>query len=90
MPLSFTCEGVEKEQLVISMAALLLSDCGTELSAENLSSVITASNNSVPTYYPALFAGFFEKSGGVKSFLAGPSAGGGGGTQLLLFTCFLH
>ncbi|RYG67183.1 hypothetical protein EON64_08020 [archaeon] len=78
MPLSFQVTGPEKDQLVVSLAALLLSDVGAEISADSLSSVLSASNNTVPAYYPTLFAGFIEKAGGVDKFLAGPSAGGAG------------
>jgi large subunit ribosomal protein LP1 len=77
MPLSFQISGSEKDQLVVSLAALLLHDCGADLSSENIDSVVQASNNKVPAYFPSLFAGFIDKAGGVEKFLTGPSAGAG-------------
>ena len=77
--LSFQVEGGDKNQLVVSLAALLLTDCGADITAESLNTVITSSGNKVPSYYTTLFASFIEKAGGVEKFMAGPSAGGGGG-----------
>ena len=77
MPLSFQVEGPEKDQLVVSLAALLLHDSGVEISADNLSAVVSASNNTVPAYYAPLYATYIEKAGGVDKFLIGPSAGAG-------------
>lgn len=62
--------------LVASLAALVLSDSGSEITAENITSVVEASGNKVPAYYAPLFASMIEKAGGVEKFLAGPSAGG--------------
>ena len=78
MPLSLEVTGAAKDQLVISLAAILLSDSSIEISAENLETVVSASSNKVPSYFPTLFAGFIQKAGGVDKFLAGPSAGGSG------------
>jgi len=74
--MTLTCTGNDKNQLVTGLAALLLSDCSAEITAENLSSVINASGNTVPAYYPTLYAAFIEKSHGVEKFMNGPSAGG--------------
>ncbi|CAN0206478.1 unnamed protein product, partial [Hapterophycus canaliculatus] len=54
----------QKNDMVVSLAALLLEDAGSELSAENLSAVAAATKNELPGYYPALFAAMLEKSGG--------------------------
>jgi ribosomal protein L12E/L44/L45/RPP1/RPP2 len=77
--ISFQAEGADKDQLVTSLAALLLADCGAEISAESLNTVISSSGNKVPAYYTNLYASFIEKAGGVDKFMAAPSAGGGGG-----------
>jgi len=77
MPLSFQVSGHEKDQLVTSLAALLLNDCGLDMSAENISKVVQDSGNQVPAYYATLFAAYIEKAGGVKKYLTGPSAGAG-------------
>eukprot|EP01040_Poterioochromonas_malhamensis_P002012 gene2012-2148_t len=73
---NFQVTGSEKDQLVVSLAALLLHDSGVDISSDNLSAVVNSSGNSVPAYYPTLFATYIEKAGGVDKFLVGPSAGG--------------
>jgi len=65
----------KREELIVSLAALLLADCKLNISEENLNNVISTSGNSVPPYLPALFANFLSKTGGVESFLGAPSAG---------------
>ncbi|CAM9488480.1 unnamed protein product [Heterosigma akashiwo] len=71
--------GAAKEELVVSLASLVVADSDADLSAENLEAVIKASGNSVASYWTSLFASFLEKSEGVEKFCAGPGAGGGGG-----------
>lgn len=78
MPYSFQVEGAAKDQLVVSLAALLLHDSSIDISAENIEAVVKASNNTIPAYYAPLYASFIEKAGGVDKFLVGPSAGGAG------------
>lgn len=80
MPLSYQVTGAAKNNLLVSLAAILLSDSNLDISQENIDSVVTASGNTIPSYYSALYANYIEKAGGVERFLAGPSAGGG--------TCF--
>lgn len=77
MPLSFQVTGAAKNNLVVSLAAILLSDSNLDISQENIDSVVTASGNTIPSYYSALYANYIEKAGGVERFFAGPSAGGG-------------
>lgn len=79
MTLSFQVEGADKDQLVISLAALILADCGSEITSESLDAIVSSSGNKIPTYYSALFASFIGKAGGCDKFMAGPSSGGGGG-----------
>ena len=71
--------GADKDQLVLGLAALICNDCGAEISAENLTSVISASGNSVASYWAPLYAAYIEKAGGVERFMGGPGGGGGGG-----------
>jgi large subunit ribosomal protein LP1 len=66
-------------QTITALAAFILSDCDIEVSAENLTSVITASGNTVPASTVAMYSAFVEKAGGVSKFMAGPGSGGGGG-----------
>jgi hypothetical protein len=84
MPLSLQVEGADKDQLIAALSALVLSDGGAEITAEGIEAVATASGNKLPTYYGPLFANFISKAGGVDKFLAGPSAGGGGGCKINL------
>jgi uncharacterized membrane protein len=79
MALSLQFDGADKDQLVVSLAALILSDCEAEITTESLDAIISSSGNKVPTYYTSLFASLLSKAGGCDKFLAGPSAGGGGG-----------
>ncbi len=68
--------GHEKDSLVAGLAALV---CAENCTSDNLNAVITASGNTVPAYYPTLFASFVEKAGGVdKIYGKGPVAGGAG------------
>ncbi|TFJ82135.1 hypothetical protein NSK_006464 [Nannochloropsis salina CCMP1776] len=70
----------QKEEMVLSLSALLLQDSGVDMSAENLDAVIKASGNTVAAYYPALYASLIEKAGGkLDKFMGAPGAGGGGG-----------
>lgn len=89
MPFSFQVTGAEKDQLVVSLAALLLHDTGVEISADNLNAVVNASGNSVAAYFPTLFATYIEKAGGVEKFLVGPSAGGVAAAGTILPFLFL-
>jgi len=41
-----------REELIVSLAALLISDCKVEISEENLNTVISSSGNTVPSYLP--------------------------------------
>ena len=83
MPLSFEVTGADKDQLVVSLAALLLNDAKVEVSAENINTVVSSSGNTVPAYYPTLFSTYIEKAGGVEKFFSAPSAGGAGMTVYL-------
>ena len=76
MPLSFQVTGTEKDTLVVSLAAILLSDSSLEITSENIDTVVNASGNAIPSYYSTLYASFIEKAGGVEKFFNGPSAGG--------------
>jgi hypothetical protein len=78
MPFSFECTGADKDQLVTSLAVLLLSDCEQAVTADAINAVLSSSGNSVASYYPTLFATFVEKAGGVEDMCSAPSAGGAG------------
>jgi len=70
---------MEKDDLVVSLSALLCADAGAELTADNLNSAISASGNSVAPHIVPVVVGVLEKSEGVDKFCHAPGAGGGGG-----------
>ncbi len=66
-----------------SLAALVLFDGEAEVTSDNISTLLTASNNTVAPYWPALFAGLLGNgridalvfSGGVGASAPAPVAG---------------
>lgn len=83
MPLSLNVSGADKNNLLVSLGALILSDASLEISSDNIMALVTSSGNDVPAYYATLYANYIEKAGGVDKFLAGPSAGG----KIFFFLC---
>lgn len=73
--LSYT--GSDKDQLVVSLAAIVVASSGQEVTADGINAVITGSGNSVAPYWAPLFASAVEKAGGIDKMY--PKAGGGGG-----------
>lgn len=69
----------EKDELVVSLSALICADSSADISEENLNAVITASGNKVAPYWVPVFASCLQKTDGVEKFLVGPGSGGGGG-----------
>jgi len=49
--------GASKDEFVTSLAALALYDGDAEVTADNISALLAASNNTVAPYWPTLFAG---------------------------------
>jgi large subunit ribosomal protein LP1 len=74
--MSLPTSGPAQAQMVTGLAALVCHDGAQEVSAENLTAIIKASGNEVPSYYPTLYASYIEKAGGVQEFFTKPSAGG--------------
>jgi hypothetical protein len=72
-----TYTGSDKDQLVVSLAAIVCASSGQDVSADNINAVITGSGNSVAPYWAPLFASACEKAGGIAEMY--PTAGGGGG-----------
>ena len=61
-------------------AALILHDEGLEISAENISKILKASNVTVEAYWPTLFAKLCKgKDMGAMLTAVGSGGGGGGG-----------
>jgi ribosomal protein L12E/L44/L45/RPP1/RPP2 len=73
--LSFS--GADKDQLVVSLAALVCADSKVDITADNISAVISGSGNSVASYWAPLFATYIEQAGGVSKFFSAPGSGGG-------------
>ena len=46
----------EHDELCCGYSALILQDAGVEITSENITKLITESNNEVEVYWPALFA----------------------------------
>ena len=46
----------EKDEMIVTNAAIMLHDDGLEISAEKLSKIIKESGNEVEPYWPMLFA----------------------------------
>jgi len=72
--------GAWKDEFVTSLAALALYDGDAEITSDNINLLISASNNTVAPYWPALFAGLL-KGGKIESLIVsrGGGVGGGGG-----------
>jgi hypothetical protein len=67
----------QKEELVASLSCLVI---GSEVTAEQVSAVATASGNSVSDSMAALFASAVSKAPkGIEAFTPPPGGGGGGG-----------
>jgi len=68
------------DEFITSLAVLVASDAGSEMTAETLSSIITASGNKPNATYTALFAASIAKAGSIDAMTSAPgSAGEGGG-----------
>ena len=69
----------EKDELIVSLSALMLSDSDLPVTTENLKIVIDATKNDVEAYWPMLFARMLAKHP-VESLLAsGVGVGGAAG-----------
>eukprot|EP00928_Gymnodinium_smaydae_P072551 TRINITY_DN558_c0_g1_i1.p1 TRINITY_DN558_c0_g1~~TRINITY_DN558_c0_g1_i1.p1 ORF type:complete len:123 (-),score=53.61 TRINITY_DN558_c0_g1_i1:92-460(-) len=77
--------GSERDELLVTYAALVLHDDGSEISAAKLNSLITAAGAKVEPYWPTIFAKLLAGKN-VDDFLqlggggVGPAVGGAGAT----------
>ena len=69
----------QKQELVASLAALVVGDAADECTAEAITAVAEASGNSIDASMAALFASVVGMAGGIEKFCAAPGSGGGGG-----------
>merc|ERR1712238_229469 len=64
---------------ITAFAALALYDGGAEVTAEQINTIITATNNTVEGYYPVIFANFLSSPEKIAQLIASPGGGSGGG-----------
>ena len=72
-------DGHKKSTLLVSMAALILADAGKDVSAEDLTTLLTTSKNSVDAYWPTVFAKLLKGRSAMDFINLGGGGGGGGG-----------
>ena len=65
----------DKEDLIVSLSALVCADCGVECSEETMNAVIAASGNTVGDQWVPVFASTIAKVGGVDDFTPAPGSG---------------
>ncbi|KAF0720763.1 Aste57867_42 [Aphanomyces stellatus] len=65
----------QKEDLATSLAVLLLTDAGADVTADNVTEALNAAGVTVAAYLPTLYANAVERGLKVEKALAGPSAG---------------
>ena len=63
----------------VTFAALCLYDGGCEITADNLKTLITASNNTTAPYWPALYSGLLKSNETIEKIIHTCGGGGGGG-----------
>jgi len=68
-----------KDEIVTTLAALLLHDAGAEITGDKISEVISASGNEVEKYWPGMFAGLLAKAD-IAALIASSTAPGSGGS----------
>merc|ERR1711957_494070 len=72
----------QKSEHITAFAALAPYDGGAEVTAEQINTIITATNNTVEGYYPVIFANFLSSPEKIAQLIASPGGGGdesGGG-----------
>merc|ERR1712238_464750 len=68
----------QKPEHITAFAALALYDGGAEVTAEQINTIITATNNTVEGFYPVIFANFLSSPEKIAQLIASPSGGGEG------------
>jgi len=77
MPL--TISGTEKDELLVTYAALILHDDKLDISAENINKLVAAAGTTVEPYWPKLFATLLQGKNVGDLLTAAPAGGGGSG-----------
>ena len=68
-----------KQELVASLAALVVGSTENEVTSDALIAVAEASGNTLTGAWATLFANVVVKAEGIDKFCAAPGSGGGGG-----------
>ena len=68
-----------KDEMVTTLATLLLHDAGAEITGDKISEVIEASGNSVEKYWPGMFASLASKAD-ISALISSSTAPGAGGS----------
>eukprot|EP00168_Porphyra_purpurea_P014215 TRINITY_DN4047_c0_g1_i1.p1 TRINITY_DN4047_c0_g1~~TRINITY_DN4047_c0_g1_i1.p1 ORF type:complete len:122 (+),score=35.17 TRINITY_DN4047_c0_g1_i1:80-445(+) len=58
--------GANKDEFVTSLAAIALYDGDAEITADNINTLLAASNNVVAPYWPGMFASLLKDGGAEK------------------------
>jgi ribosomal protein L12E/L44/L45/RPP1/RPP2 len=74
-------EGNDRANMVLSLASALLHEGGVEVTADNLTSVLAASNNEAPESFKAAFASLFTASNDQSKMFEFKVGGGGSGSS---------
>jgi len=77
MPLTVTPQ--EKEELLVTYAALILHDDKAPITADNISKLIAAAGGNVQPYWPKLFENLLKGKDVTQLLLTSGGGGGGGG-----------
>merc|ERR1711957_643555 len=67
----------QKSEHITAFAALALYDGGAEVTAEQINTIITATNNTVEGYYPVISANFLSSPEKIAQLIASPGGGEG-------------
>ena len=67
------------DETIVSLAAMILSDGGAEVTADNIATLVKATGNEVAPYWPMMMAGFLKNGKAEELILTGGAMGGGGG-----------
>ena len=72
--------GAKKEEMLASLAVLVISDSAGEMSADAINAVVEASGNKISSAFATVFASAIAKAGNdFNNFTPAPGSGGGGG-----------
>jgi large subunit ribosomal protein LP1 len=71
--------GGKKQEMIASLACLILGDDSADITSEALTAIAEASGNKMEPMWATLFANAATAAGGIEKFTMAPGSGGGGG-----------